>query len=323
MRKYFLILLLTVSFLFLSAYRAFSQNAGNTPIKPTSTWTIAFSPDDKYYVFGGDDSLLQIYTTANHKLYKWYKTNGMTKSISWHPRGKILAIANMRNVQLLNMETEQLSTVPDIVTGGRGIGWNYNGELLALADGRGVVQIMNKEGKLLRSITKYNNHTYMAMDWHPSKNIIVTGSDEIILFDTSGKQLNLINHRKEKTGLLDVKWHPSGEFFASGDYGHEKEGKPTLLQFWKADGTLIRSIMGHHSEIRNLRWNRNGTLLATASDALRVYTKDGKLVSMGKTSGYNLWGISWTNKGNHIITSSFEGNVDLWTNKAKLVKKLY
>src|SRR5688572_7202693 len=111
---------------------------------------------------------------------------------------------------------------------------------------------------------------------------MVTSSDEIILFDTAGNQLKLINHRKEQTGILTVRWHPSGEFFASGDYGHENEGKPTLLQFWKADGTLIKTIKGHHSELRNIRWNNEGTLLATASDVLRIYNNHGALVSTGK-----------------------------------------
>jgi WD40 repeat protein len=228
----------------------------------------------------------------------------------------------MKGIQLLDVQTGTLTEVAGLKTGGRGIAWNYNGELLALADGFGVVQVMNKEGKILRSIKKYNNHSYLSLDWHPSKNIIVTGGDEIILFDTSGRQLILINHRKESTGVLAVKWHPSGEFFVSGDYGHENEGKPTLLQFWKPGGSLIKAISGHHSEIRNIRWNNSGTLLATASDALRIYTKNGTLLNTGKTSGYNLWGIGWNSKGTLIITSSFEGKIDLWNNKAKLVKKI-
>ena len=322
MIKYILAVLLSGTFLLPYGYECLAQNSGNTAIKPTSTWAIQFSPDDKYYAFGGDDSILQIYTTANHKLLKWYKTNGI-KNLSWHPYGNLLAIANPRSVQLLNMENGKLTTIPNLLTGGRSIGWNYNGELLALADGRGVVQIMNKEGLLLRSLKKHNNHSYLAMDWHPSKNIIVTASDEIILFDTSGKQLKLINHRQETTGLLAVKWHPSGDFFVSGDYGHEKEGKPTLLQFWKPNGTLIKSMMGHHSEIRNVSWNRDGTLLATVSDALRIYTRDGVLVNTGKPPGYNLWGISWAGNGKFIITASFDGDIDLWTNNARLAKKLY
>lgn len=320
--KFIIILPGLLSFLIISS-PAFSQKAiTGISSKPLGPWAIQFSPDDKHYAVGGDDSILRIYATTSHKLHKWYKCNSMIKNLRWHPAGKVLAIANMKGVQLLDVPAGKLTEVPGLKTGARGIVWNNNGGLLGLADGFGIVQIMNKEGKIIRSIKKHNNKTYMAIDWHPSKNIIVTGSDEIILFDTSGTQLKLINHRKESTGVLAVTWHPSSDFFVSGDYGHEDEGKPTLLQFWKPDGTLIRTIKGHHSEIRNLSWNAAGTLLATASDALRIYSKDGTLLYTGKTRGYNLWGISWNSKGTLIITSSYDGYIDLWTNKGKLVKRI-
>ena len=74
--------------------------------------------------------------------------------------------------------------------------------------------------------------------------------------------------REQYTGILTVKWHPSGKFFASGDYGHEKEGKPTLLQYWKEDGTKHKEMNGHHEEIRNLRWSADGKYVATAADAI-------------------------------------------------------
>ncbi|HVE61300.1 MAG TPA: hypothetical protein VNA26_05755 [Chitinophagaceae bacterium] len=291
--------------------------------KPKGIWAIEWSLDGNYFALGGDDSTLWIYKASDYTLHSTFKLNSMLRGLSWHPKESLLAIANMSGIQMLDLKAKQLTTLPDIKTGGRGIGWNYTGELLALADGRGIVQIMDKRGRLIRSIKKYNNNSYMTVDWHPSKNIIVTGSDEIILFDTSGKQLKLINHRKEKTGVLTVRWHPSGEFFASGDYGHDKEGKPTLLQFWKEDGTLIKEMKGSKAEYRNIRWSNDGSLLATASDALRIWTKDGRLISTGK-SNVNLWGVAWSKDNKMIATGSFEnGDVKLWTNKAALVKKIH
>ena len=83
---------------------------------------------------------------------------------------------------------------------------------------------------------------FLGMDWHPSKNILTTVGDEIRIFDTSGKQLDIFKHRQQQAGLLTVKWHPSGEFFVTGDYGHPKEGIPVLLQFWQPDGKLYQRM---------------------------------------------------------------------------------
>ena len=293
-----------------------------TAQQPKAIWAAEWSPDGKFIALGGDDSTLWLYKAGNYNVYKTYKLNGMLRGISWHPKENLLAVASMKGVQMLDLNTGQLTTISGLTAGGRGIGWHPKGQMLALADGRGVVQIMDKTGRVIRSIKKHNNHSYLSIDWHPTKDIVVTSSDEIILFDTTGRQLNMFRHRPENTGILSVKWHPSGEFFASGDYGHEKEGKPTLLQFWKEDGTLIKTMSGHHEEIRNLRWNHDGSLLATASDALRIWQKDGKLLHTG-TCGEVLWGITWSRDNQFIVTGSYaDGAVKLWDNHARLLKQI-
>jgi WD40 repeat protein len=290
--------------------------------KPSGIWTTEWSNDGKYIAVAGDDSTIWIYDGKNYNLYKSFRSNSMVKGVRWHPKEHLLAIANMKGVQLLDLETETITTVEGIKNGGRGIAWNYTGELIGLADGRGMVQIMDKKGKVLRSIPKHDKKSYLAIDWHPSKNIIVTAGDEIILFDTSGRQLNMFRVRKEYTGILTVKWHPSGEFFASGDYGHEKEGKPTLLQFWKEDGTKLKEMSGHHQEIRNLRWSADGKYVATAADSLRIWDKEGKLLYTGATEE-NLWGIAWSKDGKFIVTGAFaDGKVKLWNNRAQFIKEL-
>ena len=291
------------------------------PRKGTGVWTLDWSYDDAYVATGGDDSTLYIYRTSDYSLHQSVKLNGMIKSARWHPRENVLAIATHMGVSLLHLPSGQLSPINALTVGGRGIGWNHTGELLALADGRGVVQIVNRQGTLLRSIPKHNNHSYLALDWHPTKNILVASSDEIHVFDTSGKQLSFIRHRKEPAGILSLRWHPSGAFFASGDYGHEDEGIPTLLQFWKEDGTLLKTMLGSKAEFRNIHWSRDGQFLATASDALRIWNREGELLSTG-TTGYNLWSIGWNSTGSQVLTASFDGHFDLWTPKATHIRKI-
>ena len=301
----------------------FQTGNQNDSRKPRGIWVTEWSADGEYFALGGDDSTLWVYKAMDYSLLKTYKLSSLIRGLSWHPKENILAVATGSGIQMLDMNRDQLSTVSSISVGGRGIDWNASGELLALADGHGLVQILDKKGRLLRSISKHNNNSYLSLDWHPTQNILVTSSDEIILFDTSGKQLQFIKHRKESTGILSVKWHPSGEFFASGDYGHDREGVPTLLQFWKEDGTLIKTIEGHHAEIRNLRWSKDGSMLATAADALRIWNKDGELLYTAQ-SKEKLWGIAWSNDGKKIVTGSFgDGSVKVWNNRGELIKELH
>ena len=136
--------------------------------------------------------------------------------------------------------------------------------------------------------------------------------------DTMGTTLKVIRHRKEQTGVLTINWHPSGEFFATGDYGHDKEGIKSIIQFWKPDGTLTKTLYGSKAEYRNIRWNKSGTLLASASDALRIWNTNGKLVCTGKSKDL-LWGLDWNSQSEKIITSSISGKIKIWNANAKLI----
>jgi len=296
------------------------QAATNAPV---NIWATEISADGKWLALGGDDSTVWVYATDNYSLQQSYQLNSMVRGLSWHPKEPLLAIATTDGISFLSLPDKQVLDVSSIKTGGRAIAWNPTGEMLALADGAGVLQILNKEGKLLRSISKHNDHSYLTVDWHPTKNILVTGSDEVILFDTSGKQLKLFRHRDMGTGILTIRWHPSGEFFALGDYGHDKEGIPTLLQFWKEDGTLLKEMRGlSRSEYRNIRWNHNGTMLGTASDALRIWSKEGKLLSTAASG--SVWGIAWSKDDTRLITGSFDnGSVKIWSSSGALIRRVH
>jgi WD40 repeat protein len=262
------------------------------PKRPSGIWTAEWKPDGLLLALSGDDSTLWVYDGKDLHLSKTIDVGEMVLGLAWHPEKPILAIATRKGVKFWDPQTSKLTSLTSIKTGGRGIGWNHHGTLLALADGNGVIQITDLNGKLIRSIPKDDRNSYLTMHWHPSRNLILTGGDEIRIWDTSGRQLKVFRHRKDQTGILSVRWHPSGQFFAVGDYGHEQEGMPTVLQFWKADGTLIRTITGHHAEIRNLRWNHDGSQLATAADGLRIWDKEGKLLRNQPTK-YLLWALAW------------------------------
>jgi len=314
-------------FFLILAHSACTQNikAGN------GLWTVDISNDDKYVALGGDDSLLKIYIN-DLKLYKSIKlaTRGMIRAVHWNPKENLLAVSTRNDIWILNPETNSEIKLDGDHNGSRTVAWNYNGEMLAAAAGSGITWIWNKNGKLLRKIQKTaedglpDKKDFLGIDWHPSKNIFATVGDEIRIFDTSGKQLINFKHRKQQAGLLTVKWHPSGDFFVTGDYGHVNEGIPTLLQFWQPDGKLITEWNGSKKEFRNLRWNKEGTQLATASDALRIWTKDGKLIYTGKQEGNNvLWGVDWVSDSQKIVTVSFDsGNIQLWNDKARLLKTI-
>jgi WD40 repeat protein len=283
-------------------------------------WTIDWRFDDKFYALGGDDKLLRIYSASDMKLFKAYSFSEMVRSISWHPsKESIIAVTTWGdNNGILDIVNNKFIPL-DLPHGSRAIDWNFNGELLATADNAGLIKIWNLKGELLKSIKKQDTNSYFSMDWHPNRNLLIVSGDDIRIVDTTGFTYKVIKHREEHTGVLSVRWHPSGNFFATGDYGHLNEGIETLLQFWKEDGSAIKTIQGSKSGIRNLEWSTDGRYLATASDRLRIWDIGGRLLHEAK-EGDGFWGIVWNDKGDLILTASFSGNIMLWTKEGKLLK---
>lgn len=99
---------------------------------------------------------------------------------------------------------------------------------------------------------------------------------------------------------------------------------------------MIRAVHWHPKEpllgistrndiwIVNIRWNKQGTYLATASDALRIWSKNGKLLYTAKPHGNSvLWGTDWISDSKKIVTVRFDsGNIQLWDGKANLLKTI-
>lgn len=322
LRYFFLIGLLSCLGLIGKAQKLLPKDDPRYVTKPVGIWTLDWSPEDRYVAFGGDDRLIRVYDGMDFDLLQVFETPHMVRQVKWHPTNPdLLAIASGGNdLSILNLATKQITLLRGVQYGARAIGWNHNGTMLATADGVGLIKIWKVDGTLLKTIPKEDRKSYLSLDWHPSKDILVVSGDNIRLVDTTGKTLQVIKHRTESTGILAVRWHPSGAFFASGDYGHEGEGVPTILQFWKSDGTLIKTIHGSKAEIRNLAWSKDGAFLATASDALRIWSKEGKLLYTGQYKKSNLWGIQWNAKAKHLVTTSFDGHFCSWDEQARLMK---
>lgn len=301
-------------------------------------WTADWSADDKYIAVGGVDSILRIYHANDLELYRSFQMNNWIHSVKWNPKENILAIATLTDyVQLLDVPTSKFIKVNNSIgpnhlpdgNGSRGIGWNHTGEMLAIGGLDGIIKIWDKQGNLLKHAEKYDSTkdfiSYVAFDWHPSKNIFVAANFEIQLYDSLCNEIKTMQHANKEALILCARWHPSGEFFVIGDYGHNWEGEnvPSLLHFWSANGQLIKSVPGSKGEYRSIDWNPKGDLLATASDVLRIWNKDGTLLHQSEADGSNyLWGLSWNSDGTKIVTSSRHKTVAIWDNKAKLIKRI-
>jgi len=315
--------IVTLVSLFFLSITLFEHAFGQNSLTKEILWTTDWRPDGKYIAIGGNLDTLNIYKEGNLKIYKPFPVKNTITRTKWHPSMNILVVTTQLSEEksfLLNPETNEKMELNSISPdGARGIDWNFTGEYLAIADNDGQILIYDIKGKLIRKFSSENTKSITAIDWHPEKNILTTVSDKIRFFDIDGNLLKSIKHREQEVILLSIAWHKSGDFFVTGDYGDEKD--KSLLQYWNEQGELLKTIDISKGEYRNLAWNPKGDRLASASDALRIWDSNGNLISEGSSKDY-LWGVSWNEKGNRIITSSMEQRIILWNKKAKRIMNI-
>ena len=288
-------------------------------------WTVDMHPTKDQFVLGGsNDSYLKIISCNDLTELKSITYLGTITNTKWHPNKERLAIAVQDGkstsliMDLENNKLFELDSLPD--TGVRAIGWNNDGNILAVGDNEGYLTFYDDQGKYLQSIDT-DQKGIISLDWHPKKNLLAAVGEKITLYNLDKETFTNIKHRQEEVLMLSVAWHPSGTFFVTGDYGDFNYNYSPYLQYWTSDGTNIRTIDSSKAEIRNLCWSTDGELLATASEKIRLWNKSGEYIA-AVASEHLLWGISWNKDSSLIVTTDENKEVTLWDRSLNTVGKL-
>ena len=277
-------------------------------------WAVDWHPNDDWLAVGGTQDTLRIFSVSQNKLVKNYPLPVTITKVKWHPTQDKLAIATQgqkaRSYIFDSNSNERIELDSVYEFGARAIGWNRTGDLLAVGDYDGFLLIFDQEGNLMKKIDS-GQKSLIGLDWHPTKNLIAAVGEKVLLYDMDEDTLKNIEDRGEEILMLCVAWHPSGEFFTTGDYGDYDVPHPVQLQYWTVEGEKIRSIEESKAEYRNMVWSKDGQVLATASEKVRLWDDQGNIVAQGPVENL-LWGIDWNSDGTRLVTTDEEGKLVIW-----------
>lgn len=291
--------------------------------KDKTLWTAAWSPNDEYIAVGGSHGGLKLFDGNTYELLKTFPVGeNILSRVKWHPTQNKLAVITQSTTfkaKILDLENEEWIELKGLESSLRGLDWNHDGSLLAISEFEGEISIFDSNGNR-ESRFLADPKAVTGIDWHPSRNILVSVGSIIGIFDQLGDSFSGFKPREVDVFLLCVEWHPSGEYFAVGDYGDAENAEKKLIQFWNIQGEKLAETTGSSIEYRNIRWSPDGKWLASASDALQIWDREGKLIKESESSTDYLWGVDWNADGSKLITTSSNGVISIWDQDVNLLQ---
>ncbi|KAH3677011.1 hypothetical protein WICMUC_001917 [Wickerhamomyces mucosus] len=215
------------------------------------------------------------------------------------------------------------------------LSWSPKGHLLVTAIESGEIRLWTADGKL-RNVLYLHHSPIIAIRWSPNSNFILTSDSDnsTILWDsqtgsaiqnfdltrnetsnpplqplaTSSSVSNNTSVANDTVSLgIDATWIDDSKFVIPGLNG-------AALVFNVGDRAPLGTLIGHNKSLSVIKYNKDGSLLLTASDdrTIRIWNGlsfNNSQILLGHSQPITF--ATWVNK-NVVISTSLDSSIRLW-----------
>jgi WD40 repeat protein len=275
--------------------------------------TIAYSPDGKFLLSGGEDQTLKLWDVASGKeLRTFIGHRDAVTSVAFSPDGR-LAVSGSSDSTLRLWEVasgHELQTTESL-------GWKVTSVAFS-PDGKFVASAADDSQVKLWALPKLERmRTFTGHGWRvtsvafsPDGNFSLSGSedDSLKLWDVAKGQ-EVRSFRNGLANVTCVAFSPDGRFGLSG-------GRDKAVKLWNlTNGREVQRFEGHRQPVRSVAFTRDGRFAISASEDGTIKVWD---LGTGKEfrtfSGHTatVTGIAMSPDGHNFASSSADGSVRIW-----------
>ncbi|MDB9348062.1 eIF2A-related protein [Nodularia spumigena] len=272
---------------------------------------VRFSPDGELIASASADDTVRVWSVEQQKqLYKFSGHGGKASEVSFSPDGQTLASASKdKTVKLWRLQ----GILPSF--SGNYLSISPDGEIVAVSNQKGIVNLRQGDGTLLRSFAAHNGEIIKVV-FHPQgKSIVTIGRDnQIKLWDLSGNLLNSwLGHESNNQNIIpfapiqDISFSPDGNQIVTIG-GIDKE-----VRIWNLEGSLLKSWQTNDIFLTRINFSPDGKTLATAGDkTVKLWNLSGKLLQTLSGHEANVSTVNFSADGKIIATAAADKTVKLW-----------
>ncbi|MBU7583189.1 MAG: hypothetical protein KAF91_09835 [Nostoc sp. TH1S01] len=96
------------------------------------------------------------------------------------------------------------------------------------------------------------------------------------------------------------------------------------IKLWRADGTLLKTLLGHEDIVNSVSFSPDGQIIASGSQdmTVRLWSREGKLLHTLKGHTAVVNSVSFSPDGQVIASASTDNTIKLWSRDGKLLRTL-
>jgi WD40 repeat protein len=274
---------------------------------------IAYSPDGKFVLSGGEDQTLKLWEVASGKELRTFTGHrGVVTSVAFSPDGN-LAVSGSDDSTLRLWEVASGNELK--VT--ESLGWKVTSVAFS-PDGKFVASAADDNQVKLWALPKVQRvRSFTGHGWRvtsvafsPDGNFSLSGSedDSLKLWDVAKGQ-EVRTFRNGLANVTCVAFSPDGRFGLSGS-------RDKVVKLWNlANGREVQRFDGHRQPVRSVAFTRDGRFAISASEDGTIKMWD---LGTGKEfrtfSGHTaaVTGIAVSPDGRNLASCSADGSVKIW-----------
>ena len=275
--------------------------------------SVAYSPDGKFVLSGGEDETLKLWDVANGKEVRTFTGHrGPVTSVAFSPDGNAaVSGSGDSTLRLWDVASGRvLHATENLGWKVTSVAFSPDGKLVASGSDDNQVKLWALPGVALgRSLTGHGWRV-TSVAFSPDGNFSLSGSedDSLKLWDVSKGQ----EVRSFRNGLADVTcvaFSPDGRFGLSGS-------RDKAVKLWNlTTGHEVEQFNGHSQPVRSVAFTHDGRFAVSASEDGTIKLWD---VATGKEfrtfAGHTaaVTGVAVSPDGHHLASSGADGTVRIW-----------